>query len=319
MAKKKFGAMPGSPGNTQNRQWWESTVQNDYAFTMYYQRLTELSVSMFDWVGLPDSVDERFLELALFRDGMAVFFKDKELDDYLCLRTMIGGTWDVYNVPKIRRAYASNGYNHELDENNSVIIFNNFLRTNSMLMVQEYSRKLAELDRVIEVNAKAQKTPILIQCDETQRLTMKNLYMKYDGNEPFIFADKNLNPNGLKVLTTDAPYVCDKLYQLKTQIWNEALTYLGISNLNVQKKERLVSDEVMRNMGGTIASRYSRLEMRRKACEQINKMFGLDMWVEYREDYREVDEELTYAGESGDDGIDVSAYDTERLAGGEYK
>ena len=295
MAKKKFGGMPGSPGNTQNRQWWESTVQNDYAFMMYYHRLTELSVSMFEWINLPDTIDARFLELALFRDGMAVFFKDKDLGDYLCLRTMIGGTWDVYNVPKIRRAYASNGYNMELNEDDSVIIFNNFLRTNSMLMVQEFSRRLAEMDRIIEVNAKAQKTPILIQCDETQRLTMKNLYMKYDGNEPFIFADKNLNPNGLKVLTTDAPYVSDKLYQLKTQYWNEALTYLGISNLNVQKKERMVSDEVERNMGGTIASRYSRLEMRRKACDEINRMFGLDIRVEYRENYLDDDGELKYS------------------------
>ena len=309
--------MPGSPGNTQNRQWWESTLQNDYAFLMYYSRLTELSVSMFEWKNLPDTVDPRFLELALFRDGMAVFFKDEDLTDeeihadgsYLCLRTMIGGRWDVYNVPTIRRAYASNGYNRELNQDNSVIIFNNYLRTNSMLMVEEYARKLAELDRIIEVNAKAQKTPVLIQCDETQRLTMKNLYMKYDGNEPFIFADKKLNPNCIKVLTTDAPYVCDKLYQLKSQIWNEALTYLGISNLNVQKKERLVSDEVMRNMGGTIASRYSRLEIRRQACQEINKMFGLNLDVFYREDFREMDDEVMFHGKTGDEEMSIAAYD----------
>ena len=122
-------------------------------------------------------------------------------------------------------------------------------------------------------------------------MTMKNLYMQYEGNEPFIFGTKDLDTTGLSVLKTDAPYVADKLYQLKTQIWNEALTYLGISNLNVQKKERLVSDEVMRNMGGVIASRYSRLNARRQACEQINEMFGLNIEVDYREDYREADNE----------------------------
>lgn len=291
-------------GNTQNRQWWESTIQNDYAFIQYYNRLTELSVSMFEWTGLPDTVDPRFLELALFRDGMAVFFKDNDLGDYLCLRAMIGGQWDVYNIPKIRNAYASNGYHMTLDEKNSVIIYNNFLRTNSVLLVEEYARKLAELDRTIEVNAKAQKTPVLIKCNETQRLTMKNLYMKYDGNEPFIFADNDLNPNSLQVLSTGAPYVCDKLYQLKSQYWNEALTYLGISNLNVQKKERLVSDEVMRNLGGVIASRYSRLEMRRQACEEINKMFDLNIWCDYREDYREMGDDEMYTGGTDDDNID---------------
>jgi hypothetical protein len=121
---------------------------------------------------------------------------------------------------------------------------------------------------------------------------MRNLYQKYEGNEPFIFGDKNLNPNALKVLKTDAPYVADKLYTLKSQIWNEALTYLGISNINIQKRERLITDEVTRNQGGTIASRYSRLEARRNACKEINRMFGLDIWCDYREDYQVIDDEI---------------------------
>ncbi len=133
--------------------------------------------------------------------------------------------------------------------------------------------------------------------------------MKWDGNEPFIFGDKNLNPNSLKVLKTDAPYVADKLYQLKTEIWNEALTYLGISNVNYQKKERMITDEVMRAQGGVIASRYSRLESRRKACHEINKMFGLNIEVNYREDYREIDDEIVLKGDSGGNGIDVAMTD----------
>ena len=179
-----------------------------------------------------------------------------------------------------------------------------------MLDVEMFSKRLYNLDRAIDVNANAQKTPILIQCDEKQRMTMKNLYMQYDGNEPFIFGTKALDVNGLTVLKTDAPYVADKLYQLKTEIWNEALTYLGISNLNLQKKERLVSDEVTRNMGGIIASRYGRLNARRQACEQINEMFGLDISVDYREDYREIDDEDVYTGDSGDGSVDKMVIDT---------
>ena len=256
---------------------------------------------MFDWKNLPDSVDARFLELSLFGDGMCVFFKDEDMDDYLALRCMIGGRLNVYQIPTERRAYASNGYNKALDETNSVIIFNNMLHTNSVLDVQIMSERLAEIDNIIMVNAKAQKTPILIVCDEKQRLTMKNLYMKYEGNEPVIFGDSNLNPKAITAIHTEAPYVGDKLIQLKTQIWNEALTYLGISNLNIQKKERLVSDEVVRNQGGVIASRYSRLNARRQAAEQINKMFGLNIEVEFREDFREADDEVMIAGETGDE------------------
>lgn len=291
-----------------DRQFWESAKYNNVTFMQYYNRLTELSISMFDWKNLPDTVDPRFMELTLFGDGMAVFFKDDVLG-FLCLRCMIGGGWDVYQIPTIRTAYASNGYNLTLNPENSVIIFNNMIHSNSVLEVENYARRLWELDRIIDVNAKAQKTPVLIQCDETERLVMMNLYKKYEGNEPFIFGDRSLKPDSLKVLKTDAPYIADKIYMLKTQIWNEALTYLGISNINIQKKERMISDEVMRNQGGTIASRYSRLESRREACKKINDMFGLNIECDYREDYREADDETMFAGQSGDKGLDDTVID----------
>jgi hypothetical protein len=140
------------------------------------------------------------------------------------------------------------------------------------------------MDRIIDVNVNAQKTPVLIVCDEKERLTMKNLYMQYDGNEPFIFGDKSLNVKGLQVLKTDAPFVGDAIEELRVQVWNDAMSYLGVSNVNVTKKERLITDEVQRNMGGVLASRNSPLEMRRQAAEQINKMFGLNIEVDYRED-----------------------------------
>lgn len=269
-----------------DRQFWESAGMNNATYMQYYNRLVELSISMFKWNNLPPSIDERFLELALFTDGQAVFFKDEEMG-FLALRAAISGGFNVYQIPKERRAYAANGFNMMLNENDSVIIFNNLLHTNSVLDVEMFSRRLYNLDRAIDVNANAQKTPILLLCDESERLTLKNLYMKYDGNMPFIFGDKNLNPKAMQVLNTGAPYVADKLYTLKTQIWNEALTYLGIAHVDTNKKERMIVSEVDRTQGGTVASRYSRLNARQTACEQINEMFGLNISCEYRDDSME--------------------------------
>lgn len=266
----------------------EAFLQNQRTYLQYVNRLTELSISMFDWQNLPNTIDARFLELALFNDGMAVFFKD-EVMGYLGLQVMIGGTLDVYRIPITRTAFAQNGYQMKLDQSNSVIIFNNMLHTNSILDVQEMSKRLYEIQRTIDVNVIQQKTPKIITCTENQRLVMKNLYAQYMGNEPFIFGDKNLDLSGIKTFDTTSPYVADKLYDLKTQYWNEALTYLGISNVNTVKKERMITDEVQRNLGGTIASRYSRLFMRQQACEQINKMFGLNISVDYREDMQVLD------------------------------
>lgn len=291
-----------------NSAFWESAKWNNASFMQYFNRLVELSVSMFDWKNVPDTVDVRFLELALFGDGMALFFKDDVLG-YLGLRCMIGGELNQYQIPTERMAYSAGYQSDMLDDTNSVIIFNNFTHTPSTLDVEVFSKRLWDYDRTVDINIHAQKTPVLIQCDETQRLSMKNLYMKYDGNVPVIFADKSLNPNGIKVLKTDAPFVARNIYDLKTQYWNEALTYLGISNTNIQKKERMISDEVTRNLGGVIASRYCRLEPRRTACKQINKLFGLNMDVDYREDYRELDDEYMIGGQSEDEEVMAIAKD----------
>lgn len=278
----------------------ESAITNVTTFDFYADRLTELAISMFEWKNLPDGIDERFLELTLFTDGQAVFFKDEIAEQYACLQVTTNGRLNKYRVPITRRAYAVNGYNKELTIDNSVIIYNNRLRQPGIRYTNMYAKRLWDLDRTIDVNAKAQKTPILVQCTEAQRLTLLNLYKDYDGNSPFIFGDKNLDLTGLKSINTGAPYVADKIYTLKTQIWNEALTYLGISNINIQKKERLITDEVVRNQGGTIASRYSRLKARKQACEEINKMFGLNISVSYSEDFSLIDE----SGSGEKDGVD---------------
>lgn len=279
-------------------QFSESAMRNNGTYGFYLEKLTELAISMFEWKNLPEGIDPRFLELTLFSDGQAVWFKDDELDQYLALQVIINGDLDVYRVPIRRRAFAVNGYQRQLDNKDSVIIYNNYLRTNSYAMCVMYAKKLYNLDRIIDVNANAQKTPVLLRADESQRLTVLNAYKDWDGNQPVIYGDKALDPNMLSVLRTDAPYISDKIYQLKTQYWNEALTHLGISNLSIQKKERLVSDEVVRSQGGTIASRYSRLEARREACNKINEMFGLDIWVDYRDDFREADDETMFTGDS---------------------
>lgn len=266
----------------------ESATVNNLTYMQYLNRLTELSVSMFEWKNLPPTVDARYIELHLFETGSMVYFDDDVIGN-LCLDCLPSGRLDVYGNPVLRRAYSGyNNYQKLLKESNSVIIWNNYLHTNSILEVKMFARRLYNLDRIIDVNANAQKTPVLIQGTEQQRLILKNLYKEFDGNSPFIFGDKNLDLNSLKCLQTGAPYVCDKLYNLKQMYWNEALTYLGINNTGAQKRERMLAIESSQAQGGTISSRYSRLQSRREAVKKINAMFGTNIEVNYREDFMSV-------------------------------
>lgn len=285
-----------------DRPFWSSTKMNNSTFLQYYNRLTDMAISQFEWTNLPPTCDARFLELALFADGMAVFFKD-EILGYLTLQCMIGGPLDVYRIPIIRRAYASNGYNMELDNLNSVIIFNNSLHINSLLDIEMYARRLYEIQRAIDINVKGQKTPKILCCDENQRLTLVNLIKKYEGNEPFIFGKKGLSQI-LESVDISSPYVADKLQVLKQLVWDEAMTYLGIANTNTSKRERLNIAEVQSGMGDVEAQRFTKLAERERACDKINAMFGLNVGVRYRQVIANVEEKMVdeITGEPGEGG-----------------
>lgn len=266
-------------GRKKNR--WPSAQINNQTYIDYYQRLMEFAINMFEWRNLPHTVDERFLELTLYEKGYCLYFNDEVVGN-LALTCTIGGMLDVYRIPTERRAFAVNGYNKICTSQDSVLIFNNYLHTPTILTIELFARRLYEIERTIDVNVKAQKTPTLVLASEQQRLTMKNLYMQYDGNEPFIFGDKDMEFDGIKCLKTDAPYVADKLQVLKHQIWNEALTFCGIENSNQDKKERLVADEVGSNYGNIEAQRNVMLNARRQAADKINRMFGTNIEVGFR-------------------------------------
>lgn len=267
-------------GRKQKR--WESAYLNNVTYLDFYNRLKELCLNVFEWENLPPTVDERFLELCLFEKGYCLYFNEKGIGD-LALTCTIGGQLNVYNIPTERRPYSNIGYSFDpRTSKNSVLIFNNFMHTPTEMTIRLFARRLYEIERAIDTNVKGQKFPIALLAPEQQRLTIKNVYMQYDGNEPFILGDKNLDLEAIKAIKTDSPYVADKLTILKHNVWNEALTFIGIENSNQDKRERLVADEVSSNYGNVEAQRNVMLNSRRQAATKINRMFGTNISVRYR-------------------------------------
>jgi hypothetical protein len=269
---------------------------------MYYNRLRDYALNLFEWEGLPDEINLRFLELKLYEEGRVVFFNDSTMGGYLTLPVNYGGQLNVYGEPLNYFGYGmGNGYQKELTPDNSVIIWNNFSRTPIDYIIRQYAYRLYEITRTQDVNVKAQKTPVLIRTPDGQMLTLKNVYQQYDGNEPVIFGDKTgFDPESIKVLKTDAPFVSDKLQVLKNEIWNECMTFLGIGNAKQDKKERLVADEVSANDEQIEQARENMLQARQLACKQINEMFNLNVSVDYK--LNQVDLEIhSEEGENDED------------------
>lgn len=258
--------------STSKTDFYTALKENNQSYFKYFTQLSNIAISRFKWSGLPDSIDTRFLEFILYFNGTALIFEDEELG-FLCTRWSADMELNVYDIPTGRRAYANNGYNNRLNQHNSVVLYNNMLRIPTSGFIDYQARRLYDYDTAIDVNASAQKTPILLRCQKHMLLSIKNLYAKFKGNEPVIYGDDELDPNTLTVLKTDAPFTADKLQSLKSAVWNETLTYLGIPNVTYQKTERMITDEVARMQGGTMASVESELAMRKQAVEELKRKF----------------------------------------------
>lgn len=274
-------------------QFYESALLNNYTFDYYYNRLVNLALSRFDWKGLPETVDVRFLEQSLLFSGQAIFVNDVVVGIH-GLKMLPKGPFDVYGRPINRNAYGYNGVNIHCTPEDSVLVYNDMMRKPCWSYLKMFAHRLYNYDRICDVNVNAQKTPVLILCNENERLTAQNVYMKYDGNQPVIMGNKNFNPEMLRVLKTDAPFVADKINELKNRVWNEALTYLGIYNVEL-KAANVTEIEVRRAQGGTIASRFSPLAMRMAACDELNQKWGLDASCSYR-DPNDFEDPLTLQG-----------------------
>lgn len=267
----------GSKLNVRDRMEAEAKRCNDETEYVWFHRLVEIALNGIKWINLPPEIDARYLELSLLFCGSALFFYDEQADGFAVWRFTPVGRYNHYRDPERRKATPEMGntYNRLLRSDDSVIIWNNMTRTPDMIALRYYTRKLAQVDRAIDVNIAVQKTPKMVLCDEKQRLTFENLINKYTGNLPFIFGYKTLAEMGsIQVLDTSAPFVAGDLAAIKRQLFAEALTYYGVENSSSEKKERLVSDEVTSNLGAVEIARECRINARRQAADAINRMFG---------------------------------------------
>lgn len=261
----------------------DAILMNNKTFNDYLDRMRKICLSMFEWVNLPDSMNARFLEQCLYYQGQGALLYDK---DYGYLNTMAsdGGYINIYGLPteilcysfrfNQRRSLYTTDIGEE-KEKECILVLNNYDRVPTSYTISLFAYRLAEAQRTADVNIKAQRTPILITTDQKQYYTLKKMYEEYEGNTPAIFADKNLlSPEALKALKTDAPMIINDIMDYKREIWNEFLTFMGISNLS-EKRERMITNEIDSNNELVNLNLQALLIPRKEACKQFNEKYGL--------------------------------------------
>ena len=282
---------------------------------MYRRQLMGKCISRFTWEGLPNGIDPRFIETTIFNNGYSVFYYDSFFEMFMAMPATISGPLDIQDNPTGYRVTRNGVYSRDVLASESVCIWGNQIRVPEIDVVLSYAARLAQIDRTIEIDLLNERNPMIVACSQDQRLTVQNLISKiYDG-EPVVWGTENLAVDNLASMIGVFPLNQNagagavssiKHMESKAKIWGEALTMLGIMNVNSEKRERMVVEEAAANSGQVLASRESFMKPRQLACEQINEKFGLQVSCEWAvddnaapnmEDYLAVQNLTTYDGE----------------------
>lgn len=257
------------------------TIINNRLYTYYFNELKKLATTVFQWENLPNGISERFIEKTLCESGEGIFIDDKTRG--LMFTKVARSGLNSYEEPTIfTPIIIDNSIEENYSKDDSVWVQNDYECMATLEMIALFANKLYTVDSIININLNAQKTPVVVMASENETLTQQQIIMQYEGNVGFIKTKRGFSPETFKVLSTGAPYLVDKLQEHKNNVWNEALTYLGVNNTNINKRERVITDEANANNELIELSGDTMLSFRQKACKEFNEKFKQNISVKYR-------------------------------------
>lgn len=272
----------GKGFNTAN--YWQSDAWNARSFQMYRNWIISLALSRFRWVGLPQSVDERYLEFLLLSQGQATIAHPLHKPELWVATSMAQqGAPNIYDNPVRWESIGNNGWRFSVSPANGVVLYDNLLRCSMFSQIDLYARRLAACDRTLDCNLKQQQNPVLFLADQTQVNDLQQMVKQAAGGEPYILGYKGLENYEAKQFLMAVPFIGEELQTTKAEIWNEVYTFLGIDNVS-KKTERMIEDEVNSNNEPCNLMALNPLKTRRQACRKLNERFGLDVHVYWAKD-----------------------------------
>ena len=255
-------------------------LDNNFRLGLIYNKYKMLSLNMFRWEGLPQTIESRHIENSLFNYGLCLIVNDDDLG-FISVPCNYGAYMNVNNVPT---EVITCGFNYiktfdyiRKDKNKCQLILNNDLAIGNEQYIFDYAQRMFEVENCIRVNINQQKFPWFVNTTPNNKKTMEEMFKKVMNGDPYILGSKD-QIGSVEVLTLNTPYIADKLNQYKYELEREVLSFHGLNN-NFEKKERLLVDEV--NSNNDFIDRNVELMYRQRqlACESLNKKFGWNVRV----------------------------------------
>ena len=261
----------------------EMTLADIYTDTV--NLLFEKCVRIFKWNNLPKNLPQREIEKYLITLGFCGFVKDKKCGLMVSNGGMSDPTQysDMFKKFTYARPTAKGGV---VTIGEDCVIIRNTSMMNSLSgLIRRTASQLAHADitlRAALVNYRANE---VLSADDDATAESINAYYDslYDGKLKAI-VDSGLI-NGVKNLSSSKSYAdLLKLTDVKNEIMRSFFAEIGIRQKS-DKRERLVTEEVESDSMMLLFNIHDMLEQRQNACEEINKIFGLNMSVELSEEW----------------------------------
>ena len=287
-----------------------SQLNNYKTYLAYRMKMLTLAENVFQFKNLNPFIDLAYINSELVTKGSIAFFKDEVMGLIALPYTSIG-TLDIYGRPNKISVIPKNGvYNRILRRDEFVIMYDNESHIPIYPNIIQSAERLALIKRTIDINITHQRTPRYFKTSEENQKTVQKILDSVDSMVDTVFTYDNIDLEETTGSLIPAPYVADKLNDAKHEEWSEFLELIGVTNVAIQKRERMIRDEIITSMGGTITSRYSRFTSRQRAIEEINQKFGTNIEVEFYDGLpttiEEVEEFLDKTKIKEDDSNDIS-------------
>ena len=150
-----------------------------------------------------------------------------------------------------------------------------------MPILDKYAYLLAMCDSAVSVNLMNSKVAFIATAEgKAAAETIKTAYQQISEGNPFVCMSKDsVDSISWELLNVKNTFIGNDVSLLKQTIWNEFLTEIGIPNMNRDKRERMITDEVNANNTETAFSVSHWEETIRAGMEKCNDMFGLSLAV----------------------------------------
>lgn len=274
---------------------WQTNILNTMTEFRYFDDIVRIATNRFRWSGMPDSVNIKFLEQCLLKNGMATIAHPKGNPD-LWYGLQVGGIGDlnVYGEPINWRAQGIDAKtSFDVDSTNGVLIYNSNqiyggsnCGDSTWLAFELFAHKLAHYDRTEDVNLMMQQAAWFISCNQEKRQEALNLFKQVSGFEPAVITSPNVqNEIGFDVLKTDVPFIGESLNVSKRNVWNALYEYLGVPHLSFEKGERMIEQEAEGNNAPTSLRLLDALQPRRAGIKKFNELSGMNADVVFNKDF----------------------------------